>query len=133
MRKGGTFLRFALVGAGVAALYIVLYLLFLALGLPQMLANAVAFLTAVAVQYVGQAGFAFRAPLRDGPQALRFALMIGLGLITSALLTGMIGPALEMPDWMAAAVVTLVLPVQNYVIMTRWVFTRTRDQMETSS
>ncbi len=133
MQTGGTFLRFALVGAAVAAIYVGLYLLFLAIGLPRTVSNAAAFLIAVGLQYVGQAGFAFRVPLKDGLQALRFALMIGLGLITSTVITGLIGPALDLPNWIAALAVTVVLPLQNYVIMTRWVFTRGHDRMERPS
>ena len=131
MQSGGTLLRFALVGAGVAALYIALYALLLTLGVAQALANALAFLCAVAIQYVGQAGFTFNASLRDSGQAIRFGAMIGLGLVTSALITGLLGPALGWPALVSAVVVTLVLPIQNFVIMSRWVFTRRRDQMET--
>ena len=115
-------LRFALVGGAVAALYVLLYLAFLHLGLPQQVSNAVAFLLAVAVQYVGQAGFTFQTQLNDSAQMTRFAIMILCGLATSALLTGFVGPALALPDWASAVAVTLLLPVQNYLIMTQWVF-----------
>ena len=108
MEKGGTILRFALVGTGVAALYILLYLALIAMGLGNLPANAIAFLTAVAVQYLGQAGFTFKASLRDPHQALRFAVMIGFGLMTSALITGLIGPALGWAAFVSAAIVTLV-------------------------
>jgi putative flippase GtrA len=118
----GTFLRFALVGGLVAMLYIALYLVFLQIGFAQPVANALAFLLAVAVQYVGQAGFTFQSRLNDAPQITRFVLMIGCGLITSAIITGAVGPLLSLPDWAAALAVTLILPLQNYVIMTRWVF-----------
>lgn len=132
MRWGGSnFIRFALVGAGVAALYVVLYGALLALHIAQPLANAVAFLTAVAVQYIGQAGFTFDAPWRDMRQAARFGGMICLGLATSAVITGAIGPALDWPAMISAVVVTLVLPIQNYVIMSRWVFARRGSQLET--
>lgn len=115
-------IRFAVVGASVAALYVLLYLAFLYVGIAQGMANGLAFLIAVAVQYLGQAGFTFAAKLGDGAQMLRFGFMIGLGLITSALVTGLIGPALGWADWLAAVAVTLILPVQNYIVMTRWVF-----------
>jgi len=94
MASTRTLLRFALVGAAVAALYLLLYAGFLAFGVAQLLANALAFLTAVAVQYLGQAGVTFDAPWRDGAQAGRFGVMIGLGLVTSTIVTGFIGPSL---------------------------------------
>jgi putative flippase GtrA len=116
--------RFAIVGAVVALAYMAGYLALLALAVPQPLANAVAFLAAVALQYVGQAGFTFRRPVRDRAQALRFAAMVGLGLMTAAIITGWAGPQLGLSDWMAALAVTLILPVQNYVFMSAWVFSR---------
>jgi putative flippase GtrA len=116
--------RFAIVGAVVALTYMAGYVALLALGFPQPLANAAAFLAAVALQYLGQAGFTFRRPVRDPAQALRFAAMIGLGLMTAAAITGWAGPRLGLSDWMAALAVTLFLPVQNYVFMSAWVFSR---------
>ncbi len=114
--------RFAVVGASVALIYIALYLAFLAMGWAQVLANGAAFLLAVVVQYVAQAGFTFRARLGDGRQILRFVWMIGCGLVTSALITGLAAPKLGLTPGMAALIVALVLPVQNYLLMARWVF-----------
>lgn len=133
MASTRTLLRFALVGAAVAALYLLLYAGFLAFGVAQLLANALAFLTAVAVQYLGQAGVTFDAPWRDGAQAGRFGVMIGLGLATSTIITGIIGPSLGLSTPAAAIAVTLVLPVQNFLIMSRWVFARRHDPSEKHS
>ncbi|WP_299153560.1 GtrA family protein [uncultured Tateyamaria sp.] len=125
-------LRFTCVGATVALLYIALYLGLLALAFAQPVANSTAFLLAVAVQYAGQAAFTFRAPLKDGPQITRFVAMIGCGLLSSALITGIAQPALGLPHWGAAVIVTLVLPIQNYLIMSRWVFAYGSNPAETS-
>ncbi len=116
--------RFACVGAVVALVYVAGYLVLLALGLPQPLANAVAFLSAVALQYVGQAGFTFRRPIRDRAQVLRFGVMIGLGLVTATAITAWAGPHLGLSDAFAALAAALILPVQNYVFMSAWVFAR---------
>lgn len=115
-------LRFALVGALTALSYVLLYLAFLAAGLIQPLANGIAFGLAVALQYLGQTRFTFRRPLGQPDQALRFAVMIGCGLMTSAVLTGLVAPALAMPHWVAAASVAGILPVQNYILMKLWVY-----------
>ncbi len=120
--------RFALVGVTVAALYVGLYLAFLRLGLPQVAANALAFLIAVAVQYIGQAAFTFERRLNDRPQMIRFAAMIALGLAMSALITG---HGLGLPDWAAAVFVTLWLPIQNYLFMTLWVFVSPQPTTDT--
>ncbi|WP_299284715.1 GtrA family protein [uncultured Tateyamaria sp.] len=132
MDQSAKILRFACVGATVALLYVALYLGLLTLGLAQPVANGAAFLLAVAVQYAGQAAFTFRAPLKDGPQITRFVAMIGCGLLSSALITGIAQPALGLPHWGAAAIVTLVLPIQNYLIMSRWVFAHGSSPAETS-
>ena len=130
MDRVARMIRFACVGASVAALYILLYLVFLHIGWAQWVANGVAFLLAVSVQYVGQAGVTFKARINDRAQVLRFAVMIGLGLLTSAGITGLLAPILGLADWLAAGIVTLVLPIQNYVILSRWVFAQGSTWME---
>ncbi|WP_108814384.1 GtrA family protein [Loktanella sp. Alg231-35] len=116
--------RFALVGVSIAILYVLLYLTFLQLGMPQGRANALAFVIAVVVQYAGQARFTFGKQLANPTQILRFGVMTGLGFITSALITGYIAPMFALDNWIAAVAVTLILPVQNYILMSLWVFTK---------
>ena len=116
--------RFALVGASISALYVLLYLVFLQIGMPQGRANALAFMFAITAQYAGQARFTFGKQLADPAQILRFGVMTGFGFITSALLTGYIAPDLALDNWIAAVAVALILPVQNYILMTLWVFTK---------
>jgi|TARA_B110000879_G_scaffold26296_1_gene35576 putative flippase GtrA len=68
--------RFAIVGALVALVYVLAYVALLSLGMNQPLANAIAFLAAIALQYVGQASFTFgKRP--NGPFLLhdRFGLL----------------------------------------------------------
>lgn len=122
MRATTRISRFALVGVAIAALYVVLYLAFLQVGIAQGMANALAFGIAVAVQYAGQARLTFERDLNDAPQMLRFGVMIGCGFVTSALITGWIAPQAGIPAWAAATAVTLILPVQNFIFMTLWVF-----------
>jgi putative flippase GtrA len=122
------FLRFAIVGTIVAGLYVSIYLVFLALSLDQPLANLLAFIIAVSIQYVGQTWWTFRKPLRRPDQIVRFSCTIGLGLLVSAGITGFLGPVLGWPDSVSALVVAVVLPVQNYMIFRNWVFAETGDQ-----
>jgi len=116
------FVRFAFIGGLVAVTYLLLYLLFLSLGFAQLLSNALAFLIAVAVQYIGQSMFTFGKGLKDRVQGIRFVTMIGLGLLTATLITSFIAPYFGLRDAVAGVIVTLVLPLQNYLIMSRWVF-----------
>lgn len=122
--------RFAIVGALVALVYVLAYVALLSLGMNQPLANAVAFLGAIALQYVGQASFTFGKRINDRGQMVRFFCMTGLGFLTAALVTGIIGPMLEAPNWASAIAVTIILPVQNYIIMTVWVFAQTTKSNE---
>lgn len=133
MRDLARLLRFACVGASVALIYVALYVGFLQLGWWQVTANASAFLLAVIVQYVAQAGFTFRVRLAVGSQILRFGWMIGWGLLTSAILTGLLAPAFDMRPSAAAILVALILPVQNYVLMSRWVFRPLRKRLDFTS
>ena len=116
-------LRFAIVGTTVAALYVLVYLAFLAMGLNQALANFLSFAIAVTVQYIGQTWWTFRKPLGRPDQIFRFACTIGLGYLVSAGITGALGPGLGWPDSVSAIVVAVVLLVQNYLIFRIWVFT----------
>ena len=116
--------RFALVGTTVALVYVAGYLLLLEVGINQPLANALAYLIAILAQYLGQAAYTFDKPINDRTQIGRFIVMTGLGFLTSAAITGQIGPFLNASNWAAAVVVILILPIQNYIIMTLWVFSK---------
>ncbi|MCF6431571.1 MULTISPECIES: GtrA family protein [unclassified Leisingera] len=118
----GQVLRFSIVGATVAGLYVLGYTALLASGLAQASANVLAFAVAVAVQYVLQTAWTFRRPLGMPEQMLRFSCTIAAGFAVSALITGVIGPALGWADWLSAAAVTVILPVQNFIIFRLWVY-----------
>lgn len=121
-RDWGQFVRFCIAGGSVALLYVLAYSGFLAAGLPQAAANAAGFALAVAVQYVLQTRWTFRRPLAEPGQAARFACTITAGFAVSALITGLLGPALGLAPWLAAAAAAVLLPVQNYVIFRLWVY-----------
>lgn len=133
MRDHAKILRFCIVGAGVAGIYVGLYLLFLTIGLAQVWANAFSFLIAVSIQYIGQAAFTFEKELRDSRQMIRFAVMTGIGLLTAAVITGVIGPYLQLTDFNSAVLVAALLPAQNYVLMALWVFSTQHTKMDSLS
>lgn len=114
--------RFALVGGATAGAYVVLFLALLELGVARFAANAVAFGCAVLLQYTGHALFTFDRKLAHGGQISRFAIMISLGFVASAILIGPFAQYTGAPDWSVAALVTVYLPVQNYILLTLWVF-----------
>ncbi|MGI9394203.1 MAG: GtrA family protein [Boseongicola sp.] len=116
--------RFAIVGLTVAAFYIVAYSALVNAGLSKFMANVVAFVFAVLIQYIGQTRWTFRKSLKVRRQWLRFGTMICIGLIYSTLITNHIAQELGWPSWVAAAVVAASLPVINFLIMRFWVYTR---------
>lgn len=120
-------IRYGIVGACVAGFYLCVYLGLLAAGLTRVPANLIAFALAVGVSYLGQTVLTFERSTRDAGQALRFAIMVSLGFATSAIITSVIGPGLGLPDWVSAAVVTMTLPLQNYVFMRFWVYARPQE------
>jgi putative flippase GtrA len=123
-------MRFGVVGATVAVVYIALYLMLLAFGVARLEANLVAFLLAIVLQYLGQTLWTFRRPLAVPDQLGRFLFTISLGLVVSGLITGTLGPALGWANWVSAAIVTVVLPVQNYLFFRNWVFSDKKNPME---
>jgi putative flippase GtrA len=114
--------RFGVVGAATALSYVALYPAFLAAGVSQPAANALAFFLAIVLQYIGHALFTFRRRLINRSQITKFAIMVSCGFGVSMLVTGSVAVALGMPAWAAALAVALYLPVQNYILMTLWVF-----------
>ncbi|GEM_PF-1275702 len=114
--------RFAIVGATVAGIYILGYLVLLALGIAQPIANIAAFLFAVLIQYFAQTIWTFRKSAKQPRQAARFVVTITLGILVSAMVTGRIGPMLGWADWLSAGVVATILPIQNYIIFKVWVY-----------
>jgi len=118
----GRTLRFAVVGASVAAAYAAGYAGLRWLGAAPWAASVPAFAAAVAWQYLAQTLWTFRAPLGESVRALRFAVTIGAGLAVSVAVTGWLGPAAGLAEAGAVAAVVLWLPVQNYLMFRLWVY-----------
>lgn len=115
-------MRFSLVGVAVALTYIGIYLAMTSAGVDHFMANGMAFFQAILLQYACQTAFTFQKPLIDTTQIVRFAAMVSLGFVSSALITGPVARLLGLQDWQAAVAVTTILPLQNYALMTMWVY-----------
>lgn len=118
----GRLIRFSVTGTGVAAFYVVAYVLLFHTGVPAFWSNLVAFVSAVAVQYVVQTVWTFRGRLDDSLQGMRFVTTVSLGLAFSTLISAVIGPYLNWPAWLAAVLVAVTLPVTNYIVFRFWVY-----------
>ncbi|WP_170769552.1 GtrA family protein [Ruegeria lacuscaerulensis] len=114
--------RFAVVGTGVAVYYFLTYLGLLRLVGSPWIANALAFGTAILIQYIGQSVWTFGKPVMAPAQFGRFLCMIGIGLVVSSTITGVLGPRFGLSQPVTAGLVVIVLPVINFVILRLWVY-----------
>lgn len=118
----GRILRFTIVGVSVAALYAGLYVVFRRLEGPEWLASLAAFGLCVCVQYLAQTVFTFRAPLAAPGQLLRFLVTITLGAAIATLIPGALGPAARLPESASVAIVVVLLPIANFLMLRIWVY-----------
>lgn len=120
-------IRFSIIGGAVALFYVIAFPAFLSIGVGRMSANSLAFLLAVTFQYIGQTTFTFRRQLAVPDQIGRFGAMVCLGLFVSSAITGWLGPTVGWADWVSAAVVAIILPIQNYALLSIWVYSRRKN------
>jgi putative flippase GtrA len=85
-------------------------------------ANLAGFAAGVAVSYAGHARVTFGAPLRSGPQFLRFVVLALVGLAVSSATVELVGRVLGLGFGMAMAVVAVVVPAASFLAMRLWVF-----------
>ncbi len=128
MSERNRFLRFATVGAVVAVYYLVAFW-----GLSQVfdspwIANFWAFGSAVLIQYIGQTVWTFGKLLAVPAQIGKFLCMIGVGLIFSSAVTGVLGPQIGLSKVTSALIVVALLPFINFVFLRYWVY---REQNST--
>ena len=118
----GRILRFSIIGASVAAVYIVAFTILSRQGISPYIANLIAFALAATFQYVGQTLWTFRGSLGDGIQGVRFVVTIGVGLLLSTVISSLLAPTFEWPPGLAATLVAVLLPFTNFVAFRFWVY-----------
>ncbi|MGF1463232.1 MAG: GtrA family protein [Maricaulaceae bacterium] len=94
---------------------------------PMWVNSTIGFWASVAAQYGLQSKFVFARRARDLGQGLRFAAAILLGYAVSTLIAGVLGPSLGWPPALAATLVVVWIPIQNFVLFTFWVFRAPQD------
>lgn len=118
-------IRFAGVG-GLATLAHVLVALAVQAALPitPQQANLAGFAAGFVVSYSGHARLTFGAPLRSGPQLLRFFVLSLLGLGASSLTVHVTTGMLGLGFGAAMLAVAVIVPALTYLAMRFWVFAR---------
>ncbi|WP_298910525.1 GtrA family protein [uncultured Aliiroseovarius sp.] len=117
------FLRFAIVGVVVAAVYFFLFIVLIQTRFSEFMANTIAFCIAVGLQYALQATWTFRKNTADPAQARRFLVTIGIGFCLASAISSGLGPLLNWPPAVTAFVVVVTLPISNFILFKLWVFT----------
>lgn len=85
-------------------------------------ANLAGFAAGFLVSYTGHARVTFGAPLRSGPQFLRFVVLSLTGLAASSLTVWLVTGVLGLAFPVAMVAVGLIVPAVTYLAMRFWVF-----------
>jgi putative flippase GtrA len=112
-------LAFLVVGGLSAGIDAGVYLVLTLLGVPPVLASAISFMSAFAVNYGGNRRVVFRAT--HGGTLWRYVTLVIVNLGLSAGLVAL-GIALGWGPFIAKAVSIVVIAAFNYVAMRQWVF-----------
>ena len=118
-------LRFGAVGIAASLAYLVSSLILLAIGMPPLAVNVAAFAISLALSYLGQYYFTYRASGVHGRLSRRYAMTIFVLLaVGSALHWSLIWLAVSPP--LASLAVTLIYPPLSFLFNHGWVFGRGR-------
>jgi putative flippase GtrA len=91
-------------------------------------ANLAGFAAGVVVSYIGHARLTFGAPLRSGPQFLRFVVLSLTGLAASSLTVWLVTGVMGLGFGLAMGTVGLIVPAVSYLAMRFWVFARAQEK-----
>jgi len=91
----------------------------------------ISFIIAVVVQYFAHSKLTFRTRALVGGQAVRFSLAVTIGFIISISIIAL-APLFQISDFFASVIVTLLLPVVNFVLFKFWAFDNKRVSRDSS-
>jgi putative flippase GtrA len=118
--------RFALVGgltSGVYALVVAGLVPFM----PEPAAAAVAYLVLLPVNFIGHRRATFRSRAPTGPELARYLAVHGITLTACAGVMALVTSVFGASHWAGSALIVVLAPVLNFVLLDRWVFRRGPD------
>ena len=119
-------LRFGAVGIAASLAYLMSSLVLLAVGIPPLAVNVAAFAFSLALSYLGQYYFTYRASGAHRKLSRRYAMTVSLLLaVSSALHWSLIWLTVSPP--LASLAITLVYPPLSFLLNHGWVFGRGRS------
>lgn len=114
--------RFGMVGAATAVIYVALFTLLSNAGLTTPASSALAFTLAVLFQFVGHRSFTFRAGASVGRSIQRFVVSNALTLVLGTALATLFRDVAGMGTLVTGMLVSLALMVFNWHVFRNWVF-----------
>jgi putative flippase GtrA len=122
-------LRYGVVGGVSAGVYFAVALLFsVALGAPQPVAIAAAFVGSGVVAYLGHYFVTFPGADRHTSAVPRFLVQSVIAYLASVSLAATLQADLGWPRWQALAATVALVPAVNYLVYALWVFRPGRRQ-----
>ena len=121
----GQLIRFGLVGGFVTALGAGVYLAAALTGVAPLLANVLAYVTAMATGYVLHSRVSFRGHgSRDNPaqRTLRFVAVSLISFALNSLFVWTMTDPLDLPVWTPVVPMLFVTPLVTFTLNRRWVF-----------
>lgn len=127
LRVAAEILRFGAVGAIATVTHLAIFVALIEYWqVAPSLANLCAFAAAVAIGYLGHAGFTFPRPAgspRDHPRALgRFLVTAIAGLAMNAAIVAVTVDWLRRSHWLAVLLMATLTPACVYLLSRQWVF-----------
>ena len=114
--------RFGTVGVAATLLYAALAGAFDVAGLSATPASFAAYLIAAVFSFLGHRGWTFRSSGVLARELPRFAAVNAAGLALALAAPLVLTEALDLPGWVAVAVVCLGVPALSFLGLNRWVF-----------
>jgi putative flippase GtrA len=125
--------RFALVGAGATLVYAMAASLlsgaFGAALMPAASASLAAYAIAAVFSYAGHKYMTFTSDGAHRLEVPRFAALTGLGLVFAWMLPLVLVDGMDFGPAIPIALTCVTVPVVNYVVLDRWVFSGHREQV----
>ena len=121
----GQLIRFGLVGGFVTALGAGVYLAAALSGVAPLIANVLAYVTAMATGYVLHSRVSFRGHgSRDNPalRTLRFVTVSLISFALNSLFVWTMTDPLDLPVWTPVVPMLFVTPLVTFTLNRRWVF-----------
>ncbi len=116
-------IRFAVIGALTALIYLGTYLILRAgTDLHAAIDSIIAYAAAIAFQYVGHARYTFRKQLASRTQLFRFLINNAIGCAVAAIIMSVAPALLVISEFQTGLIVIATLPLYNWIMMRFWVY-----------